>query len=315
MKQFAVACSGSYNIVHNIEDVATVFGNILGGLASCLVQRFALTITGAAEVLTHYTVQQVDNGKQIMIGDVTSAGEYTVLIRGCTSSPTHIRICGYDLQKMERIDAQIETSNVNEDTSLQAIAYAAYMRWETVELMNTVRQVCLHDFEKKADSLRKSIDDQIGRIKNIQATYEHPVLPLLLSELEECKKIVQHSYPILHEAIQYLEQHSAYYGQARGILSPHRPHYDSHYKDNMRRARSISALPCAPMKSPTIYANSLQQNMSAAMCQSVTRRSDVQHSSRDLTYSSTTTSSCIAPVSPVMDISTMMLLNNPRTPR
>jgi N-glycosylase/DNA lyase len=45
-------------VVHNLEDVATVFGDILGGLVSVSAQNVVITLPAGAEALTSYQLNK-----------------------------------------------------------------------------------------------------------------------------------------------------------------------------------------------------------------------------------------------------------------
>jgi Mg-chelatase subunit ChlD len=302
MRQMAITCGGSYNIVHTIEDVASVFGDILGGLASCIIQKLEVEVPITVDALTQYVVRNEGDKRYIMIGDVSSACERTLLLAGVV--PDSIVIRGYDLQKFTHFSTSlVKHHDAEASAELQTIAYSTLMRWQTVEIMTTLKEICLKNFERRANDMRTSVEEQIRKVKAVQEVYPHPVLPLLLDELEECNHIINHAYPVLGEAIQYLNQHGTYYGQGRGILSPRRPDYERHYGDRMDNTRGAPMTPPPSghnrrhnMSSPTIYANTLQQNMSAtirnaALAATTNPREFGSMESNHLTYSNTTASS------------------------
>jgi hypothetical protein len=72
--------NGSYTVVNSQEQVASVFGDILGGLMSCVAQNAELIAPAGTEVNTHLKVHVDPDQVRVQIGDIYSQGEQTVLL-------------------------------------------------------------------------------------------------------------------------------------------------------------------------------------------------------------------------------------------
>ena len=97
--QIATQGSGSYNVVSNIEDVATVFGDILGGIQTCIAQQMKLLIPSAAVTqLTPFLATTAENLTTITLGDLPAGGEHVVLLNGLTQAMGTLTLRAYETE-------------------------------------------------------------------------------------------------------------------------------------------------------------------------------------------------------------------------
>jgi hypothetical protein len=74
--------NGSYTIVQNQEHVAAVFGDILGGLLSCVAQNVEIVMPAAAKPITRFRVIEAGGLKRIQFGDIYAEAEQVLVIDG-----------------------------------------------------------------------------------------------------------------------------------------------------------------------------------------------------------------------------------------
>lgn len=99
---------GSYNIVNTLEHVATVFGNVLGGLASVTAQNMVIHLPPGATPLTQYaTTKREDGTIDVRIGDIYSEVELTVLFEGAPATVPEIRVTFDAIQTLDHIERSV----------------------------------------------------------------------------------------------------------------------------------------------------------------------------------------------------------------
>jgi Mg-chelatase subunit ChlD len=122
LKEIAINGNGSYNIVNNIEQVATVFGDILGGLMTTVAQNVSVSYPSSWNNLNMY--KKKDNGviSTLDIGDVCGESE-TILLFENTDANT-VSVSGVDTKTFESIQSTITwTGPYNEYKDLYMMAY------------------------------------------------------------------------------------------------------------------------------------------------------------------------------------------------
>ena len=105
---------GSYYIVNNLEAVATVFGDILGGLVSCVAQQVRVILPVGTQLKSRYTTNTILNDMEIIIGDMTAGFEAVFLAK----IDRHFRVSlkGYNLLNNEYfvIESHVMSDNIEE---------------------------------------------------------------------------------------------------------------------------------------------------------------------------------------------------------
>lgn len=203
---------GAYNVVKDLEDVATVFGDILGGLVSVAAQGVQIQLPPGAEADTSYRCEKDAAGvTTIYIGDVYAESEITVLFRN-NPSKGPLRVKGTDMATLDPFDEIIEPSAFSVDTPLHKTIRITELRQRTAELLRAAANTSGPDISEK-------IEDLLRTIQMDEAILDHPLRPLLLEDLQEAKKIVTRVLPRdLHTTTEMI-QHSAFLGMSRGLRS------------------------------------------------------------------------------------------------
>ena len=201
---------GSYYVVNNLEDVATVFGDILGGLVSCVAQQVKVVLPIGTEVKSRYATNKV-GCMEIIIGDIPAGMEAAFLAKIPVQFPVELK--GYDIKNNVPF---VIYSNViaTDDATLQLNGEAHYLRFEVVRLLDESHtllvQYPIPDFTnqiEKIDACIKTITDY---------TVSHSLWGMLLEELHTCKKSLQ-SRDGNYDTPQIMRQHAGYIGTMRGL--------------------------------------------------------------------------------------------------
>lgn len=206
---------GSYYVVNNLEDVATVFGDILGGLVSCAAQQVRVVLPVGTEIKSRYATNTIRDKMEIVIGDVPAGSEAAFLAKVPVGRPVTLK--GYDLVAHSTFELN-STVNTTTDADLQVSGEAHYLRFEVMTLLEQSRG--LMNFHTPAAAVTSQIaklDDCIATINTHRAAHEHSLWDILLDELNTCKNTLQNRRAYDHTTPHIMTQHAGYLGRMRGL--------------------------------------------------------------------------------------------------
>ena len=244
LMQVAREGGGAYNVVSNLEDVASTFGDILGGLVSVSAQRVQVKFPAAYSVKTSYPTQVSDTGVTVVnVGDVYAETEITILFQ-VSGSPEAVEVLGTNMMTLNPIHTTLIPQMVSTDAYPLAFTVGE-LKVEVSNMLKAVRSLTVTI--GMIDALRDKIVDIV-----------HPIVPFLLADLDQAKLIVRRGRMTQEDAVD-LTQHSAYIGTSRGmrsITSPQRHARFTNENDND---------PVAPRAMLSPMANTAQRSMTGAM--------------------------------------------------
>ena len=244
LMQVAREGGGAYNVVSNLEDVASTFGDILGGLVSVSAQRVQVKFPAAYSVKTSYPTQVSDTGVTVVnVGDVYAETEITILFQ-VSGSPEAVEVLGTNMMTLNPIHTTLIPQMVSTDAYPLAFTVGE-LKVEVSNMLKAVRSLMVTI--GMIDALRDKIVDIV-----------HPIVPFLLADLDQAKLIVRRGRMTQEDAVD-LTQHSAYIGTSRGmrsITSPQRHARFTNENDND---------PVAPRAMLSPMANTAQRSMTGAM--------------------------------------------------
>lgn len=203
---------GSYNVVNNAEDVATVLGEVSGGLMSLAAQRVVVEFPPEFTVRTSYPTEKRPDGTLLVkVGDVYSESDAVILFSGSPAlgSP---RITGTDMATL---------NPVNEILAIEHRIMPIHIGILVAELRQDVKEF-LEDIRGRRgrkEDLTLRLNMLLDKMNGMEILRNHSLLPLLKEELESARALIDREQPLTQEENTYLAQHSAYVGLARGMRS------------------------------------------------------------------------------------------------
>lgn len=278
LTSLAKAGGGAYNVVSNLEDVATVFGDILGGLISVSAQKVEVQLPPGAEANTSFRTETDPAGMTtVYVGDLYADAEITILFK---SSPSQgpLRVKGTDMTTLDPIDQICEPTLL---TSLEDVPLSlcmAEVRQQVADLLQHFRT----ETSGGHRSLRTEIQTLIRTIEDNDRIRTHPLRPILLEDLQQALHRLDRGHDLTQMEAVEMAQHSAYLGMARGLRTQ-TSQVPSPTHRRMRRGRRVSsgsieataALPPSPpgaqaMPPPLAsvtspFANRMQTQLASAM--------------------------------------------------
>jgi hypothetical protein len=205
LTSLATEGGGSYNVVNSLEDTATVFGDVLGGLLSCVSQNVTVTYPEDTEFYTSYAV----HGNTVFIGDIQAEGEIYIL-----TNKNPVKANGYYLPGGILFDLDVPIQDAT-DTDKKS-AMIAYLRYKVVSIMKSTSE---RETRTLTSEEKTAIREKITAVKaEIALQSESPIWPLLVKQLDDCYNMLDTTH-ISHANLTILSQHSACIGTGRGLMS------------------------------------------------------------------------------------------------
>lgn len=210
LTEIAKEGGGAYNVVKSLEDVASTFGDVLGGLMSISVQRATLEFPPGYKVYSSYPTTVESSGfTHVSIGDIYSDTEITVLFEGDPSMGP-IRVLGTDMMTLDSIDELSAPELVADEEAFLTCFIVAQFRREVSDLLKTMRN-------GRGGATAQQISDLMQRIRETVRIREHPIVPFLLEDLQQAHDIRAGNRMMSQEEVTEMAQHSAYIGMSRGL--------------------------------------------------------------------------------------------------
>jgi len=173
---------GSYYIVNTLENVATVFGDILGGLVSAVAQQVRVILPLGTKLKCRYATNVIgyqghegyeECNVEVLIGDMTAGYDAVFLAKIPHASPISLK--GYSITHHEYfvINSHITNRDHAED---QTNAYAHYLRFEVLEIL-------------ESPTIEK-IDTCITTIMDYKVEHPHMLWDILIQQLNDRKRTI-----------------------------------------------------------------------------------------------------------------------------
>lgn len=253
--------NGSYSVVENLEHVATVFGDILGGLASCAFQQVTVQVPEAS---TQITQLPGDTGI-VRVGDLNTQGEVTILLSGIHEGD-EIKVQGYDIRGLAFVNRNARVEREASDELLRH-GRVTKLRMDVVQVMGKMRDILLRHGgrEEERTAVVERIGELRGKIQTEMSIHgDSQLLKFLLEELETCHRTmtvdVYNGYAN-HHATQIIGQHLTVMALGRGVPSGSTP----------GRPTDPSPVPSALQP---VFSNGLQRHISSGLRTQTSQRAD-----------------------------------------
>lgn len=253
--------NGSYSVVENLEHVATVFGDILGGLVSCAFQQVTVQVPETSQQIT----QLPSDIGIVRIGDLNTQGEATILLSGIHEGD-EIKVQGYDIRGLAFVNRNVSVVREASDEMLRH-GRVAKLRVDLTTCMNMVRDIILRHGGREDERTRAV--ERIGELRakiqtEISIHGDSQLLQFLLEELEICNRTMTmdiRSNQENYHATQILTQHVSVITTGRGMSSAATP------------GRPSDPMPVASGLQP-VFSNSLQRHISSGLRTQTSQRED-----------------------------------------
>ena len=170
LKDLATTGGGSYNIVNNQEEVASVFGDILGGLMTTTAQNVVVNYPSSWNCINIYTKKENNNIISLSIGDVNAESETIILFENTDNNDVVVK--GFSTKDFGEIVKIIKWNT--EILSNDRIAYiVSYIRNGIAYILANMNN---------RDMIRPKISIIKSYLSEPIIQY-HPLIPFLVQEI------------------------------------------------------------------------------------------------------------------------------------
>ena len=219
---------GSYNLVYNLENVATVFGEVLGGLTTVVAQNVIVHLPPGSIPKTAYTtVTGQDGTVQVRIGDIYTENEIVVLASLAPGQDT-VRVTGHNMMSFTTQTETIVAPPLLQESIIPKHVEQAVFRYRVGKVLkavldqNTNRSSSVG--EGRREALKKESEDLLAQLNGLSYASEQ-LIQMMIDDLERVQETFTHGLDNDAMAMN-LTQHSAFLGLGRGLRSmiPEDPH-------------------------------------------------------------------------------------------
>lgn len=204
LTQFAASSGGSYNIVNNLEDVATVFGEILGGLKSVVAQNIYVDFPIGTVLKTGYEYTNTDSYLRVKVGDIYSENEIVVLFSGLTEE--NISVSWGDMKTFKN-NTFTFSSIFDLESNFPRVVEIANFRFRVSTL--------LKDSTSSALQITDAAKTLIDELKDLSYSGEQ-IIKMMLDDLSILTRRVAFGS---RRVSNQMRQHAAYLDLSRGMRS------------------------------------------------------------------------------------------------
>jgi len=259
LQQISAEGGGAYYIVNNAEDVAVVFGNVLGGLMSCTYQQVQLTFPAGTELKTRYPTNGTSDGLRVAIGDLPAGMEAVVLAK--MSQGQGLRLGAFDLGVHDSLNVPVVIVD-SDNEELQVNGHAHYLRLHVVDLLEET--VCISGMGSLAAKAEQRVKLQtcITSIQQYMVRHPHSLWDILIQQLQNGQTTLDHHD---HESDITMTQNYACLAMMRGASTPAAADANANANGHSYAAPGHVASP---------YANHVQREISAQLQRTMSQRHD-----------------------------------------
>jgi Mg-chelatase subunit ChlD len=215
LKDIALETQGSYNIVNTLEDVATAFGDTLGGLMSCVAQNVEARLPADAVVRGPFKTRVRTDGVTVPLGDLYAGTERIILYSASSmnQAQVHAMVLPLLTPVAQTLEA-VPTTERSIDIELTAHRYTC------TDILRRIQEARAADpaLNAAVQAYKDAIADS--------AYDSSPITAQLRAEVAVMERaLVRLTSPFVgvNEDSAVLSQHISYYGLGRGFSTPSRP--------------------------------------------------------------------------------------------
>jgi len=179
LNNIATNGGGSYSVVKNIGEVASVFGDILGGLMTTVAQNVKIEYPSSWNCINMYSKQVQNSSTNLFIGDICAESETILLFEN--TDATNIKISGVSTSDYSNISKEIRW-----DTNISTYKEPYHMAY----IRNTVAYI-LKNMKNMSSDLINSTLASIKEYLNQPIIQFHPLTRMLQNEIDNIENQIR----------------------------------------------------------------------------------------------------------------------------
>jgi hypothetical protein len=220
LKQIATDGTGSYNLVDTLEDVATVFGEVLGGLTTVVAQNVIVKGPVGYKPLTSYIVEHKNH---VRVGDIYSENEIIVLFEKDSTPNQHevphdpvlpnetdsltVHITGSNMLDFSSISQALTVPPFNSDVPVPKSIQIASLRYDVTQILNKAA---------RGGVVRQEATDMLDTLRALPFVSD-TIIQMMIDDMEVL--LERDGFADTNTIRTNIQQHAAYLGLGRGLRS------------------------------------------------------------------------------------------------
>jgi hypothetical protein len=232
LSEIATVGGGSYNVVNTLENVATVFGEVMGGLATVVAQNVKVQYSEGLEPMTGYATDKVV--RTVSIGDIYAENEVVVLFRVADPATARLNLTYHDLQAVRTVAQPLELGPT--PVAIPKTIEVASFRFRVSQLLKDVsaalgvRNRYVGVSRLLSDDLKTRAEALLAQLRELSYAAEQ-IIQMMIDDLEsllEAEEVAETTPgglapAALHATTSAWVQHSAYLDLGRGLRTASMP--------------------------------------------------------------------------------------------
>ena len=172
LKSIAVNGGGSYNIVNTNDQVATVFGEILGGLMTTVVQNCYVKYDSSWKNLNMYTRSE-NNGQTILnIGDINAESETILLFTTTNNCNLTVKVTGVTTKNFTTITQELNFNQISENKQPY---HMTYIRLVIANILQNLKTLSKEYIKETLNPMKEYLEEPMNIV--------HPLTSYLKQEI------------------------------------------------------------------------------------------------------------------------------------
>lgn len=210
LRDAATTGGGSYNVVYSLENVATVFGEVLGGLTTVVAQNVKVVLPPHSLAQTAYATKVLqDDTVEIKVGDIYAENEIVILYSPPTANQHSVKVTGVDMTDLDQIQDVLSVQPA--ETPVPKTIELASFRFQVTELLkDALKQPRPQDLDLRANLLLSQLRALPYHLENI--------VQMMIDDVESVQEVAEAGGADLLQSAS-IAQHAAYMGLGRGLRS------------------------------------------------------------------------------------------------
>lgn len=205
LQEMGTTGSGSYNVVYSLENVATVFGEVLGGLTTVVAQNVCVYLPPGSVPKTAYATQKDAEGNVLIrVGDIYAENEIVVFASVPSGTP-NIQVSCHTMISFATVNETLELQPPS-NTLPKAIEQASF-RYRVSEILKKTND----------SSIKEEVENLLVTLKELPYASEQ-LIQMMIDDLERVLEVFAIPFVNSTTATNFA-QHSAFLGLGRGLRS------------------------------------------------------------------------------------------------
>lgn len=214
LRDMGTVGAGSYNVVHSLETVATVFGEVLGGLTTVVAQNVCVHLPPGSVAKTAYaTAKDQDGTIQVRVGDIYAENEVVVLATLPAGADT-VRVTAHNMLNFTAQEERLTAAPFVVGSPVPKHLEQAVFRYRVCEVLKHAL-----DMSVDREKLKRDTEDLLKQLKDLPYSGEQ-LIQMMIDDLERMLETLSAPWSTpLAATTTHFAQHTAYLGLGRGLRS------------------------------------------------------------------------------------------------